>query len=614
MKDCCAIQLGAGLGGASTAHGYRRCAHAVNNERGTSLKLVGASEAEVRVNNCFLPTSDRPHGVSSSFHQAFVARLLEGVAEEPRARADSFALVLNRRVSLGAWSENASEVCVVLFGNGCGSWVRRGEMRGGGDFSVWDFSSFRVWVCAPRALEIVLAILEEAILLEVRYQVDDMLGFSRSQLSCCRNKRSINLRGILSMATEKSGAEFPPKIVEVAHLDDTDVKTPQPPKLEDMVEPNQNSFTALESGTSTKIEAESTAEAVKNLDLKDQVTSEKAPEHEEHHHTLSNVEEGMKKIHIDEGEKHVEEKEKKKDKEGGEEGAEKKEKKEKKKDEEGGEKKEKKEKKKDKDDKKKKDKDGEGGGEKKEKKEKKKKDKEGDEAGGEKKEKKDKKKKDKDGEEGGEKKEKTDKKKKDKEGEEGGEKKEKTDKKKKDKDGEEGGEKKEKTDKKKKDKDGEEEGGEKKEKDKKKDKEGAEEGGEKKEKKDKKKDKEGAEEGGEKKEKKEKKDKEGAEEGGEKKEKKEKKDKEGAEEGGEKKEKKEKKDKEGAEEGGEKKEKKEKKDKEGAEEGGEKKEKKEKKDKAADEKDGTEKKEKKEKKEKDPEAKEKKSKEKVADE
>lgn len=56
MKDCCAIQLGAGLGGASTAHGYRRCAHAVNNERGTSLKLVGASEAEVRVNNCFLPT------------------------------------------------------------------------------------------------------------------------------------------------------------------------------------------------------------------------------------------------------------------------------------------------------------------------------------------------------------------------------------------------------------------------------------------------------------------------------------------------------------------------------------------------------------------------------
>lgn len=77
-----------------------------------------------------------------------------------------------------------------------------------------------------------------------------------------------NLRGILSMATEKSGAEFPPKIVEVAHLDDTDVKTPQPPKLEDMVEPNQNSFTALESGTSTKIEAESTAEAVKNLDLK----------------------------------------------------------------------------------------------------------------------------------------------------------------------------------------------------------------------------------------------------------------------------------------------------------------------------------------------------------
>lgn len=43
---------------------------------------------------------------------------------------------VKRRVSLGAWSENASEVCVVLFGNGCGSWVRRGEMRGGGDFSV----------------------------------------------------------------------------------------------------------------------------------------------------------------------------------------------------------------------------------------------------------------------------------------------------------------------------------------------------------------------------------------------------------------------------------------------------------------------------------------------
>lgn len=57
---------------------------------------------------------------------------------------------------------------------------------------------------------------------------------------------------IVAMTTEKSGEEFPPQPVEVVHLGDTHVKTPEPVKLEDLVASNDNPFTPLESRPSSK--------------------------------------------------------------------------------------------------------------------------------------------------------------------------------------------------------------------------------------------------------------------------------------------------------------------------------------------------------------------------
>lgn len=70
------------------------------------------------------------------------------------------------------------------------------------------------------------------------------------------------------MASENSGAEFPPQPVEVKHLGDTNVKTPEPPKLEDLVAANENPFVPLESLPSSTSNAASAEAAMKSLDLK----------------------------------------------------------------------------------------------------------------------------------------------------------------------------------------------------------------------------------------------------------------------------------------------------------------------------------------------------------
>jgi hypothetical protein len=70
------------------------------------------------------------------------------------------------------------------------------------------------------------------------------------------------------MASEDSGAEFPPHPVEVKHWEDTNVKTPEEPKLEDLVGANQNPFVPLESRPSSKSDAASAEAAMKSLDLK----------------------------------------------------------------------------------------------------------------------------------------------------------------------------------------------------------------------------------------------------------------------------------------------------------------------------------------------------------
>ena len=77
-----------------------------------------------------------------------------------------------------------------------------------------------------------------------------------------------SLIDIVAMASENSGADFPPQPVEVAHLGDTNVKTPEEPKLEDLIEANQNPFTALESRPSSKSDAASAEAAMRSLDLK----------------------------------------------------------------------------------------------------------------------------------------------------------------------------------------------------------------------------------------------------------------------------------------------------------------------------------------------------------
>lgn len=49
-----------------------------------------------------------------------------------------------------------------------------------------------------------------------------------------------------------SGDEFPPQPVEVRHIGDTNAQTPEPVKLEDLIDKDENPFVPLESRPSSK--------------------------------------------------------------------------------------------------------------------------------------------------------------------------------------------------------------------------------------------------------------------------------------------------------------------------------------------------------------------------
>jgi hypothetical protein len=68
--------------------------------------------------------------------------------------------------------------------------------------------------------------------------------------------------GSVAMASED---EFPPLSAEVRHMGDTNVQTPEPVKLEDLVSKDENPFVPLESRPSSKAGIEA---SMKSLSMK----------------------------------------------------------------------------------------------------------------------------------------------------------------------------------------------------------------------------------------------------------------------------------------------------------------------------------------------------------